>query len=269
MESYVFQMRGPVHAALGGALEDRVRLARLSEQVLGLAVADGMGTCPLAAEAADVASDAGIRALSAVSPARSDGYGASCAMRAAPLAALSCARNALLAHAGRLGRDVGDLGTTLMVVQYEEAEQTLSYAYSGDGGIIALGADLRARLVIEPQSCGEGRTHALTSSDWWRVGAEAGVLAFLVCTDGLLEGLMDADEPSWMARDLLMGGPGRPAELDRALSSTGQVGEPLVPTSDVGDDRTLVACWSQRLIETISERRAAACRSGRWEGERG
>lgn len=266
MESYVFQMRGPIHSALGAAMEDRARTARLSEGVLGLAVADGMGSCELAAEAADVAANMAIRALSEVSPARTGGYGTSCAMRAAPIAALSCARNAVLRRAQELGRDVSDLGTTLMVAQYEEAELTLSYAYSGDGGIIALGTDCQARLVEMPQCCGEGRTHPLTSSDWWRIGTRAGILAFLVCTDGMLEGLMERDAPSTMARELLMLGPGHDDVLDRMLSSTGQVGEPLLPTSDVGDDRTLVLCWSQRLADMLAERRLAlVSRPQRWE----
>lgn len=267
MECYAFQMVGVAHAALGAGLEDRLAWHRVSRNVVALAAADGMGSCGRASEAAEVASESALALmLAAAAPEGFGGYGRGLAASAVPPAALSCARNNLVDYAQEVGCSESDLGTTLMAVLYDEAERTLSFAYSGDGGIVCLGSDLaRPHLAVAPQACGEGRTHDVLDSDWWRSGTEAGVEAFLVCTDGLLEALLDAGEPSALARDILVAGPGLDAELDRVLASVGGVGEPLVPTSDVNDDRTLFACWSDHLIDELEARRGRAARAS---GER-
>lgn len=264
MECYAFQMTGLAHAAMGRELEDRLCCGRSSEHALWACVADGMGSCwPHAAEAAELSCASAASVVGSSSPGRSDDRGAECAMQASTLAALSCADAALRRHARERGHALDELGTTLMVVQYDELSRTLWYAYSGDGGILVLGADRSVRLVVEPQAYGGGVTHAVTSSEWWRVGAEAGVDAFLVCTDGLLEALLEDGAPGGLARDILLMGPGGDALLDRMLSSAGEVGELALPTAEVGDDRTLLACWSQGLVDELGRARAQGCASMR------
>lgn len=254
MRTYQFQMAGVEHLALGRAYEDRLAWALVGDCGLALAMADGMTSCLFASEAAEIATGEALRVMLAASPVSAGTYGDALALSAAPVAALSAARNALIGRAAEMGSAVTEFGTTLMVAQYLEAVPNTSgdpvgtgelrYAYSGDGGIIALGSGRETRLVVEPQELGEGRTHALTESDWWRTGSESGVMAFLVATDGLLDALLDRGEPNELARTILLMGPGHDAELDALLGCVAGGGASAPPTADVGDDRTLFVCWS-------------------------
>lgn len=254
MRTYQFQMAGIEHLALGRTYEDRLAWRCLAEHTLVLAVADGMTSCPRAPEAADLATQEALGILCAAAPVSIGTYGDALAASSAPVAAFSCARNALLGRASELGCAVSELGTTLMVAQYLEAEPgggggELRYAYSGDGGIIVLGNGREARLVVEPQELGEGKTHAVTESSWWRTGSESGVRAFLVATDGLLDALLDQGRPNELAQSILLMGPGHEGELDALLGCVGGDGAPAPTVADVGDDRTLFVCWSEALAD--------------------
>ena len=253
MRKHVFQATGVTHELFHEKLEDRVAYAYCTRSLLVAAVADGMGSCALAGNAAEVAVRAAKDELLGVSRGEVGSRNGRAVARAAVLTALSRADLAVRNEAARLRVPLDDLGTTLMTIHFDASVGRLDYGYVGDGGILVRYANGNVELLEEQQRDVEGGTHSLTGgSDWWRCGWTIGVVSLLVCTDGMLEPLLEEDSsgrwvPGELARWLL--DPLRPEvtsrrELNELLSSRGEGRAATSPFADVTDDRTVMLCWA-------------------------
>lgn len=253
MREYVFQATGVTHERLGEKLEDRVAYAYCKSSLLVAGVADGMGSCAFAGRAAEVAARAAERELLVVSRGEAGSRIGRAVARAAVLTALSRADRAVRHEAARLRASLDDLGTTLMTIHFDARVGRLDYGYVGDGGIIVRYANGNVELLEEQQRDAEGGTHPLTGgSDWWRYGGAAGVASLLVCTDGMLEPLLEEDPSGrwvpgelarWLLDPLRLEATSR-RELDALLSSHGEGRGATSPFADVTDDRTVMLCWA-------------------------
>lgn len=110
-------------------------------------------------------------------------------------AALTCLRGAyraaweaVVARASEMGEPAGEFDTTLCLAAL--AGGTLLWGQSGDSGLAACMADGSYRLVTRMQRDDEGRVFPLCFEDRWEFGELEGVSTVLLCTDGVLEGMI-------------------------------------------------------------------------------
>lgn len=165
--------------------------------------------------------------------------------------------------------DLNELLTTFMGVFLDERTGRLSYGYCGDGGIIALGIDGRARLLVVPQ---KGETHSQTTTllDYhaWKFGHAEEVCACAVLTDGLFDALCpDGSLPTddvrreVLARLLcvphMISEPQMTSYLDDAFSLDRPSDSFGALFDEVTDDRSIVVI-STNAVERIGAAHGAA-----------
>lgn len=102
------------------------------------------------------------------------------AYRAAYLAVLDCA--------AEMGEPAGEFDATLSLVLLDG--DRLFWGQSGDSGIVAGMTDGTYVLVTSKQRDGEGRVYPLCFDTCWDFGVLEGAATALLCTDGVLEGMI-------------------------------------------------------------------------------
>lgn len=102
------------------------------------------------------------------------------AYRAAYLAVLDCA--------AEMGEPAGEFDATLSLVLLDG--DRLFWGQSGDSGIVAGMTDGTYVLVTDKQRDGEGRVYPLCFDTCWDFGVLEGAATALLCTDGVLEGMI-------------------------------------------------------------------------------
>jgi hypothetical protein len=161
-------VRGSAHVAAGTPVEDAHGWARLADGRLVVAVADGAGSAPRAAEGAAAAVAAAI---------------------GAPDDPVVAAREALVALAEDLAVPIGDLASTLLVCTI--GDDALQAWAVGDGAIVVAGADGGVDAPLPPER-GEYRNETVfVTSDGWAEAVRTATLpsssvaGLAVLSDGL------------------------------------------------------------------------------------
>lgn len=102
--------------------------------------------------------------------------------------AYRAAYSAVLDRAAEMGESAGEFDATLSLVLLDG--DRLFWGQSGDSGIVAGMADGTYALVTEMQRDEEGRVYPLCFDTHWEFGVLEGVATALLCTDGVLEGMI-------------------------------------------------------------------------------
>lgn len=185
LHTYGASVVGPWHAEAGVPCQDS-NASWVSEDgtLAAAAVSDGLGS--------ELHSDVGSEVASRVAVdycaehAR-PGAGAKetievlrAAYRAAYLAVLDCA--------AEMGEPAGEFDATLSLVLLDG--DRLFWGQSGDSGIVAGMTDGTYVLVTDKQRDGEGRVYPLCFDTRWDFGVLEGAATALLCTDGVLEGMI-------------------------------------------------------------------------------
>jgi hypothetical protein len=235
---------GAAHMAAGHGSSDAHRIVHAEDAgVVGLVVADGLGSLPLAPLAAHAAASAAARALAAA-----DLDAALSAQRAAVFGAVAGARAALHAFAAVLAVPIGELGTTLLVALISDRGAVLGGV--GDGFLVlrsappveADQADHHLLCLVDPDPVangtpvlgGTGPIAVEIVNDPYLTGA-------LLATDGLEPSMVDA--PAAMTRAVRPGVAGALLRhADEITDATHLQRELSDPAWDVSssDDRTAV-----------------------------
>lgn len=102
--------------------------------------------------------------------------------------AYRAAYSAVLDRAAQMGESAGEFDATLSLVLLDG--DRLFWGQSGDSGIVAGMADGTYVLVTDKQRDDEGRVYPLCFDTHWEFGVLEGVATALLCTDGVLEGMI-------------------------------------------------------------------------------
>lgn len=185
LHTYGASVVGPWHAEAGVPCQDS-NASWVSEDgaLAAAAVSDGLGS--------ELHSDVGSEVASRVAV----GY---CAEHARPgadpqetLEVLRCAYRAaylaVLDRAAEMGESAGEFDATLSLVLLDG--DRLFWGQSGDSGIVAGMTDGTYFLVTDKQRDGEGRVYPLCFDTRWDFGVLEGAATALLCTDGVLEGMI-------------------------------------------------------------------------------
>ncbi|WP_455139900.1 protein phosphatase 2C domain-containing protein [Thermophilibacter sp.] len=95
---------------------------------------------------------------------------------------------AVLDRAAEMGESAGEFDATLSLVLLDG--DRLFWGQSGDSGIVAGMSDGTYVLVTKMQRDDEGRVYPLCFENHWEFGVLEGVATALLCTDGVLEGMI-------------------------------------------------------------------------------
>lgn len=102
--------------------------------------------------------------------------------------AYAAAYDAVCDKADEMGESAGEFDETLALALLDG--DRLFWGHVGDSGIVAGMADGTYRLVTSMQRDDEGRVFPLCFDDHWQFGVLEGVSTVLLCTDGVLEGMI-------------------------------------------------------------------------------
>ena len=185
LHTYGASVVGPWHAEAGVPCQDSNASWVSEDGALAVAaVSDGLGS--------ELHSDVGSEVASRVAV----GY---CAEHARPgadpqetLEVLRCAYRAaylaVLDRAAEMGESAGEFDATLSLVLLDG--DRLFWGQSGDSGIVAGMTDGTYFLVTDKQRDDEGRVYPLCFDTRWDFGVLEGAATALLCTDGVLEGMI-------------------------------------------------------------------------------
>lgn len=103
-------------------------------------------------------------------------------------AAYGAAYAAVIDEADEMSESPGEFDSTLCLALLDG--NRLFWGHSGDSGLVAGMEDGTYRLVTTMQRDEEGRVFPLCFDDHWEFGVLEGVSTVLLCTDGVLEGMI-------------------------------------------------------------------------------
>lgn len=103
-------------------------------------------------------------------------------------AAYGTAYAAVIDEADEMSESPGEFDSTLCLALLDG--NRLFWGHSGDSGLVAGMEDGTYRLVTTMQRDEEGRVFPLCFDDHWEFGVLEGVSTVLLCTDGVLEGMI-------------------------------------------------------------------------------
>ena len=185
LHTYGASVVGPWHAEAGVPCQDS-NASWVSEDgtLAAAAVSDGLGSELHSDVGSEVASRVAVDYCAEHARPGADAQETievlRAAYRAAYLAVLDCA--------AEMGEPAGEFDATLSLVLLDG--DRLFWGQSGDSGIVAGMTDGTYVLVTSKQRDGEGRVYPLCFDTCWDFGVLEGAATALLCTDGVLEGMI-------------------------------------------------------------------------------
>lgn len=185
LHTYGASVVGPWHAEAGVPCQDS-NASWVSEDgaLAAAAVSDGLGSELHSDVGSEVASRVAVDYCAEHARPGADAQETievlRAAYRAAYLAVLDCA--------AEMGEPAGEFDATLSLVLLDG--DRLFWGQSGDSGIVAGMTDGTYVLVTDKQRDGEGRVYPLCFDTCWDFGVLEGAATALLCTDGVLEGMI-------------------------------------------------------------------------------
>lgn len=185
LHTYGASVVGPWHAEAGVPCQDS-NASWVSEDgtLAAAAVSDGLGSELHSDVGSEVASRVAVDYCAEHARPGADAQETievlRAAYRAAYLAVLDCA--------AEMGEPAGEFDATLSLVLLDG--DRLFWGQSGDSGIVAGMTDGTYVLVTDKQRDGEGRVYPLCFDTRWDFGVLEGAATALLCTDGVLEGMI-------------------------------------------------------------------------------
>ena len=185
LHTYGASVVGPWHAEAGVPCQDS-NASWVSEDgtLAAAAVSDGLGSELHSDVGSEVASRVAVDYCAEHTRPGADAQETievlRAAYRAAYLAVLDCA--------AEMGEPAGEFDATLSLVLLDG--DRLFWGQSGDSGIVAGMTDGTYVLVTDKQRDGEGRVYPLCFDTRWDFGVLEGAATALLCTDGVLEGMI-------------------------------------------------------------------------------
>jgi len=177
-------VQGSAHIATGVVCQDAHKIVYLSNGWCIALIADGVGSAARSDEGARIAVETAAHYVQAYAPTAS---WRPTILEGIWFAAFRAAWSAIVNHAQREQAAIEDFDTTLTGFIYNG--QQLAYGHCGDGGIVALQADGRYRVLTEVQKGDEVNSVyplRLGESYWFFGHSETFLAAVALMTDGIL-----------------------------------------------------------------------------------
>lgn len=189
ISAYNITLKGQSHINSDTRCQDRSGIRTLPDKgIVIAAVADGVGSCALSDIGADCAVNAALEVL-AQQLEQVELPLTGQIMGRLLRTAMNAAYDAVSEKADKLEVHMYTLQSTLTVGVYDG--DVLYVAHAGDDGVVALLADGRYCLVTVRHKGEEASSvYPLQSKNTWQFGMTKNVAAFVMCTDGVLDGFV-------------------------------------------------------------------------------
>lgn len=189
LSAYNITQRGKSHIELGVRCQDRSGIRILSKKGIVIsAIADGVGSCALSDIGADCAVNTSLDSLEAQleqieMPLTGNIMGKLLRI------AMNEAYDSVKTKADELEVLMYALQSTLTIGVYDG--DVLYVAHAGDDGVVALLQDGRYCMVtVRHKGDIESSVYPLQSKSTWQFGMTKNVVAYVMCTDGVLDGFV-------------------------------------------------------------------------------
>ena len=198
ISAFGFSQKGESHLKKNLPCQDRSAIGFLSDSVVSVAVADGVGSCDMSEYGAATAVESSIEYLKKhlgsqlVDPSfvLDTKY-----MGRALREMMQYAYEQVEKRAAELERLLYSLQSTLTVAVYDG--KTLYFAHAGDDGIVALTHDGRCELATTRHKGEEASSvFPLQSRNTWQFGKVDSVVGFILATDGVLDAFVRNESES-------------------------------------------------------------------------
>lgn len=183
--AYGASVAGPRHLERGVPCQDSCVTWVSDDGTMAVAaVADGLGSERFSDEGSAVACETAVASICDWLASCGDDECSATTLRDA----FATAWQAVCAHAQEQGQPIDEYDTTLCLAVF--AGGRLLWGQSGDSGLVACHADGTYELVTSMQRTEDGLVYPLCYSDHWEFGCLEDVATVLLCTDGVLEGMI-------------------------------------------------------------------------------
>ncbi|WP_080798053.1 protein phosphatase 2C domain-containing protein [Arabiibacter massiliensis] len=183
LRHYAVSLPGPSHIENETPCQDAFAVAEAGGDVIA-AVADGLGSESHSDRGARVAADAAVAHVASGLAACAGPDDEEALLRAA----FGAAYDAVLDEAARTGEPPGEMDCTLCLAVFDGSR--VAFGQSGDSGLVVAHADGSYEALTRMQRDDEGRVYPLCFAERWEFDRCGDAAVVLLCTDGVLEGIV-------------------------------------------------------------------------------